>query len=113
MLDSEDTILQSMIDAESADVSWSTCSVSARSMPPTDFVSHKQEQKYYGNTKSDMAMCDWRSLRSDFSISLSGDDISSRRYPISLPTIDEAESISDWVIRARNRPFLPLLILSG
>lgn len=65
MLGSEDTNQQSVIDVESAGVSRPTRSVSARPMPSTDFVTHSQEEPYCGNTKSDVAMYDRRSLRSD------------------------------------------------
>ena len=65
MLGSEDTNPQSVIDVESSGVSRPTRSVSARPMLSTDFVTHSQEEFYCGNTKSDVAMYDRRSLHSD------------------------------------------------
>ena len=104
-------------------------SVSERSMPPTGFVSRDQEDHGCDNTKSDITAYGFGSLQIDSSNSLSGSESASRQDPtsfdiasqglgtqfeesspangpfesVTLPTKDEAESISDGVIRARGR----------
>ena len=131
----QDPISQSVIEVESSEAAWATHSVSEHSMPFWEFISYNEAEPYNDNAKSDAAMCDLGSLRFDFSNPLSTSETASQRDPtsfdvvsqglgtqfemsspvscslesVTLPTKDEAESISDGVIRGRGRPLSSLL----
>ena len=134
----QDPISQSVIEVESSEAAWATHSVSEHSMPSSEFISYNEAEPY-DNTVSDAAMCDLGSLCFDYSNPLSPSETASQRDPtsfdvasqglgtqfersspvscslesVTLPTKDEAESISDGVIRARGRPLSSFLRSSG
>lgn len=125
-LESEDLISQSENEVKNLEVAWATRSVPKHSTPSTDLESHILGEPYCGITESDVSIRGLECLSFGFSNSLSGSGISFQRYPTSfeiasqglgtqferspstscspesltLPTKDEAESISDGVTHA-------------
>ena len=79
-------IFQPELEVENLESGWAIRSVSERSMPSTELVSHSQEEPCCDNTNSDLAICGLDSWRFDSSISRSGSEISFQRYPASFDT---------------------------